>query len=500
MSGGTSSRTSGGTTAFAAADLGATSGRVAVGHVSRDSLSVEVVHRFANVPVRLPDGLHWDVLGLYREIVAGLGRAVAVAAPVSVGVDSWAVDYGLLDADGSLVGAPFHYRDGRTDGAAEKVRESIDSPELYRITGLQHLDFNTVFQLAAARDGVALSRARRLLLIPDLMTYWLSGTVGAEVTNASTTGLFDASAGDWSSRITDALGLDRSILPALRQPGESAGPLSAHVREEIGLSSPLDVLTVASHDTASAVAAVPAVDGTVAYISSGTWSLAGLELDQPILTDAARTANFTNERGIDGTIRFLRNIMGMWLLEECRRTWARQDGTDGQAEHTDLIQQAIAAPPFAAVIDPDDPGFAAPGDMPTRIEAFCLRTGQRPPASRGSLVRTILEALALAHARTLTAAAALAGRTFDTVHLVGGGARNALLCQLTADAIGLPVVAGPVEATALGNILIQARTHGIVQDRHDLRALVARSQPTRRFTPSGSQRPWRDAAARLGLD
>lgn len=490
-------------TAFAAADLGATSGRVVVGHVTRDSLHTEVVHRFANTPVRLPDGLHWDVLGLYREIVTGLARAAEAAPLVSVGVDSWAVDYGLLDADGSLIGAPFHYRDRRTEGAAEKAWKHIDAAELYRITGLQHLPFNTVFQLAAAQDTGALSRAQQLLLIPDLMIYWLTGSLGAEVTNASTTGLFDASTGDWSVRITGALGLDRSILPGLRQPGEAAGQLLPHVSEEIGLSSGLEVLTVASHDTASAVAAVPAPEGTVAYISCGTWSLAGLELARPILTEAARTANFTNERGLDGTIRFLRNIMGMWLLEECRRVWARQDRAAAQADHADyadLIAQAAAAPPFAAVIDPDDPAFAAPGDMPARIDAFCRRTGQRPPTERGSVVRTILEALALAHARTLTAAARLAGQTFDTVHLVGGGARNALLCQLTADATGLPVVAGPVEATAIGNILVQARAHGVVQGRHDLRALVARTQPLRRYNPSGPHKPWREAAARLGLD
>lgn len=486
--------------AFAAADLGATSGRVVVGHVTRDSLHIEVVHRFPNTPVRLPDGLHWEVLGLYREVVAGLRRAVAAAPLTSVGIDSWAVDYGLLDADGSLIGTPFHYRDRRTEGAAQNVWKRIDAAALYRINGLQHLAFNTVFQLAAAHDKTALSRARQLLLIPDLMAYWLTGSLGAEVTNASTTGLFDASTGDWSSQITTAVGLDRSILPGLRQPGELAGPILPHVSEEIGLSSALEVRTVASHDTASAVAAVPALEGTVAYISCGTWSLAGLELARPILTDAARRSNFTNERGLDGTIRFLRNIMGMWLLEECRRVWARQDRVAAQADHADLIAQAAAAPPFAAVIDPDDPDFAAPGDMPLRIDAFCRRTGQRPPTSRGSLLRTILEALALAHARTLTAAAHLAGRQIDAVHLVGGGARNELLCQLTADAIGLPVVAGPVEATAIGNILVQARAHGVVENRHDLRALVARTQPLRRYTPSGPHKPWREAAARLGLD
>lgn len=487
--------------AFAAADLGATSGRVVVGRVTRGSLTYEVVHRFPNTPVRLPDGLHWDVLGLHREVVAGLGEALRQTPLASVGIDSWAVDYGLLDAQGALVGAPFHYRDRRTDGVPQRVWKAVDAAELYGLTGLQHLPFNTVFQLAAAQGTDALARARRLLLLPDLLTYWLTGSEGAEATNASTTGLFDARAADWSPRITAALGLDPALLPPLRHPGDPAGVLLPHVAQEVGAvgtAGPLPVTAVASHDTASAVAAVPAVgEGPVAYVSCGTWSLAGLELGAPILTEAARAANFTNERGIDGTIRFLRNIMGMWLLEESRRTWARQDG--GAPGHEELVARAAAAPAFAAVIDPDAPDFAAPGDMPARIAAYCLGTGQRPPADRGSLVRTVLEALALAHARTLRTAAELAGQDIRTVHLVGGGARNALLCQLTADATGLPVVAGPVEATALGNILVQARAHGLVHDRHDLRRLVATTQPLRRYEPSGPRTPWDAAAARLGL-
>ncbi|MGW5353745.1 rhamnulokinase [Streptomyces sp. NPDC004031] len=484
--------------AFAAADLGATSGRVVVGRVTRDSLAYEVVHRFPNTPVRLPDGLHWDVLGLHREVVAGLGKALRQTPLASVGIDSWAVDYGLLDADGALAGAPFHYRDRRTEGVPERVWEALDAAELYRVTGLQHLPFNTVFQLAAARGTSALSRARHLLLLPDLLTHWLTGSIGAEATNASTTGLYDARAADWSPPVLAALGLDPALLPPLRDPGDPAGVLLPHVAEEVGAAGPLPVTAVASHDTASAVAAVPAQgDGAVAYVSCGTWSLAGLELERPILTEAARGANFTNERGIDGTVRFLRNIMGMWLLEESRRTWALQDGT--APGHEELVARAAAAPAFAAVIDPDDPDFAAPGDMPARIDAYCRRTGQRPPADRGSLVRTVLEALALAHARTLRAAARLAGQEIRTVHLVGGGARNDLLCRLTADATGLPVVAGPVEATALGNILVQARARGLVHDRHDLRRLVAATQPLRRYEPSGPRGPWDAAAARLGL-
>jgi rhamnulokinase len=499
-------------TAFAAADLGATSGRVVLGRVGRSTLDFEVVHRFANTPARLPDGLHWDVLGLYSGILEGLRRAAlthrqdpkGAEGPIaSLGIDSWAVDYGLLDADGGLLGAPFHYRDARTEGAAERVREKIGAAELYGITGLQHLPFNTVFQLAAAQGSAQLAAAQRLLLIPDLLIHWLTGTIGAEATNASTTGLFDASTADWSPRILSAIGIDPALLPPIRRPGERVGSLLPQVAEELGPDAPLDVVAVASHDTASAVAAVPAVpgargasgaNGAVAYVATGTWSLAGLELEGPVLDSAARAANFTNERGVDGTIRFLRNIMGMWLLEECRRTWSRE-GRD--ADHPQLIAEAEAAEPFAAVIDPDDPSFLAPGDMPARIAEYCRRTGQRPPAHRGSMVRTILEALALAHARTLRQAAELSGRSFDTVHLVGGAARNELLCRLTADALGMPVVAGPVEATALGNLLVQARAQGILTNRHDVRRLIAATQPLRHYSPTGPQAPWDAAAARI---
>lgn len=479
--------------AFAAVDLGATSGRVVVGHVDRESLRCETVHQFPNTPLTLPDGLHWDINGLYREVLAGLAIAARTTPPASLGIDSWAVDYGLLDADGALLGQPLHYRDARTDGVAEQLWRAVDRQSLYQINGLQHLPFNTVYQLAAAERST-LDRARTLLLIPDLLAYWLTGIAGAESTNASTTGLFDARTATWSEPVVRALGLDPTLLPPLREPGDRIGEVLPDVAAAIGTSGPLDVTTVASHDTASAVAAVPALEGTPAYVSCGTWSLAGLELDAPVLTERARAANFTNERGLDGTTRFLRNIMGMWLLEECRRTWAEQ----GQpVSHPELSAEAAAAPPFAAVIDPDDPSFLPPGDMPARIAAYCRRTGQQPPATRGSLVRTVLESLALAHARVLAEAAALADREVGVIHLVGGGSRNELLCQLTADAAGLPVVAGPVEATAIGNLLVQARARGLVGDREDMRRLISRTQPLRRYAPAGPQAPWRAAARRL---
>ncbi|MEV0598972.1 rhamnulokinase family protein [Streptomyces sp. NPDC050315] len=482
--------------AFAAADLGATSGRVILGRVGPHRLDLTELHRFANTPVRLPDGLHWDILALHQGVLEGLREAGRAGGITSLGIDTWAVDHGLLDAEGLLLGNPYHYRDGRTEGAAERVRKEIGPQELYGITGLQHLPFNTVYQLAAARNTTELTAARTLLLIPDLLTHWLTGSIGAEVTNASTTGLYDARSGVWSEDLLARLGIDRGLLPPLRHPGDPAGTLLPHVAEYTGLPADTPVTTVASHDTASAVAAVPATERGFAYISCGTWSLAGLELDAPVLTEASRAANFTNERGVDGTIRYLRNIMGMWLLEECRRTW------DGRGLPTDLpalLAEAAQARPFAALVDPDSPEFLSPGDMPARIVDFCARTGQAVPDSQGAIVRCILESLALAHRTTLRRAAELAGREITHVHLVGGGSRNDLLCQFTADATGLPVIAGPTEATALGNILVQARAHGLVGDLATMRRLVAETQQLRHYVPSGNQRRWDAAADRIGL-
>lgn len=481
---------------FAAVDLGATSGRVITGRVGPDELVLTEAHRFANTPVRLPDGLRWDVLALFQGMLDGLGAAARTGPVTSVGIDTWAVDYGLLDAEGSLLGIPFHYRDDRNAAAAEEVLAGIGAQELYGVGGLQHLPFNTLFQLAAHRTTAQWPAARTLLLMPDLLVYWLTGSVGAEVTNASTTGLLDARSGRWSEELMERLGLDRSLFPALREPGERAGTLLPHVAGLTGLSASTPVTTVASHDTASAVAAVPATEPGFAYVSCGTWSLAGLELDAPVLTEASLAANFTNERGVDGTVRYLRNIMGMWLLEECRRAWDREGTPTSLAG---LLADAARARPFAAVIDPDDPGFLAPGDMPARIDAALARTGQAAPDGPGGYVRCVLESLALAHRRTLREAAELAGCELTRIHLVGGGSRNELLCQWTADATGLPVTAGPAEATALGNVLVQARAHGLIGGLWEMRQLVARTQELRHYSPRGDVRAWDRAAERLDV-
>jgi rhamnulokinase len=482
--------------AFAAADLGATSGRVILGRVGRDRLDLSETHRFPNIPVRVPGGFHWDILALYQGVLDGLRKAARAGAVASIGIDSWAVDYGLLDADGHLLGNPHHYRDSRTDHTAEAVHAKVPAADLYRVTGLQYLPFNTIYQLFSARGSAQLDAARTMLLIPDLLTHWLTGSVGAEATNASTTGLFDADSGTWSQEILRRLGLDPGLFPPLRQAGDTAGTLLPRVAAETGLPESTPVIAVASHDTASAVAAVPASARGFAYISCGTWSLAGLELAAPVLSDASRTANFTNERGIDGTIRYLRNIMGLWLLTEAQRAWA---GRGMAAELPGLLAEAARARPFAALIDPDAPQFLAPDDMPAAIAEFCARTGQQPPEGQGAVVRCILESLALAHRATLRHAARLADQEITHVHLVGGGSRNSLLCQLTADATGLPVIAGPTEATALGNILVQARSHGLVGDLAAMRRLVATTQELRHYAPAGNQQAWQSAADRVGL-
>ncbi len=473
--------------ACAAVDLGASSGRVMVGRVSRDSLELVEAHRFANRPVRLPEGLRWDVLGLYAGVLDGLRAAGRVD---SVGIDSWAVDHGLLDADGTLLGNPVHYRDSRTDGVPEKVWASVPPEELYAATGLQYAPFNTLYQLVAARESGQLGQARRVLLIPDLLSYWLTGEYGTELTNASTTQLVDPRTRDWAYGLAARAGVDLDLFPPLRLPGDPAGLLRPGVLEETGLTGPVPVTAVASHDTASAVAAVPAAGERFAYICTGTWSLAGLELAAPVLTEESRAANFTNELGLDGTVRYLRNIMGLWLLQECVRAW-------GDPDLGGLLREAAAVPALRSVVDAGDAAFLAPGRMPERIAEACRASGQPVPEGRGEITRCILDSLALAHRRAVEDAQRLADHPVDVVHIVGGGARNALLCRLTADACGLPVVAGPAEAAALGNVLVQARAHGIVGDLAGTRRLLARTQPLTRYEPQGDPARWREAQARL---
>ncbi|MGH3487051.1 MAG: rhamnulokinase [Actinopolymorphaceae bacterium] len=478
------------TVTAAAVDLGASSGRVLLGQVGPDTLTAKLVHRFGNEPVDVGGRLSWDLDALWDGILAGL-RAAAEAAPAttgeaiqSIGIDSWGVDYGLLDETGTLVAAPAHYRDGRTNGVMERVRGQLGDAEIYATTGLQFMAFNTAYQLLAERPD-DLDRAAVLLMIPDLLCHRLTGTIGAERTNASTTQLYDVSNGSWSDDLLAKLDLPRRIFPALREPGEAVGPLLPQVRSAIGVNDALRVTAVGSHDTASAVAAVPADGDHFAYISCGTWSLVGVELTAPVLSADSLAANFTNEVGVDGTIRFLRNVMGLWLLQESLRHWQE---SDEQVSLESVLAAAETEPPLRSVVDAESEEFLAPGDMPGRIRAYCRRTHQPEPATPAALTRCVVDSLALAHARNVRLAERLSGRQVDAVHIVGGGALNTLLCQLTADACGRTVVAGPVEATALGNLLVQARAFGVIPDRAAGRALVRRTQELRRYEPRDTDR------------
>ena len=455
---------------FAAVDLGASSGRVIRGLAGPDRIELAEVHRFPNTPVTEGATLTWD----FAAIEAGVRRGLELAGPLDgIGIDSWAVDYGLIGADGALLGNPVHYRDTRTQGVPERVHQRISAQRLFALTGIQHQPFNTVFQLATADGSPELEAAELILLIPDLLSYRLTGVAGTEVTNASTTGLLDPVSRTWSQEIAQATGIDTAKFAPLRGPAGTPAGFASH------LGNSVPVYAVASHDTASAVVAVPATMPNFAYISSGTWSLVGLELTEPVLTESSRQANFTNELGIDGTVRYLRNVMGLWLLQECLRTWG------AEAQITALLSAAADSPPRRSIIDATDPAFLAPGDMPARIAAACVAAGEPEPRTRVEVVRCILDSLALAYRDALADAMRLTGRTVDVVHIVGGGALNELLCQLTADACGLPVIAGPIEAAALGNILVQARSAGVLDGAlTDLRALIAATATLRRYEPS----------------
>ncbi len=473
-----------GPVSVAAVDLGASSGRVMLGEVGRDHLRLTASARFANGPTRAADGLHWDVSGLHRHVLDGLATAAATAPGglVSVGIDSWAVDYGLLRG-GRLVQEPFHYRDEERGALGPGLVHAVVPPEeLYARTGLQFLPFNTVYQLAADE---AHPRADRLLLVPDLLAHWLTGVEVTERTNASTTGLLSVTTGDWDDELIAALGLRRSLFTDLVDPGTTIGTLLPEVADAVGAPG-LPVVAVGSHDTASAVVGVPMAGDDSAYVSLGTWGLVGLELDAPVLTEAARAANFTHEGGVDGTIRFLTNVMGTWLLSETLRTWGRDDlGA--------LLAAAADVTGPVTVFDVQDPRFVAPGDMPGRIATWCAEHDVPTPAHPAALVRSIVESLGAAYADALATASTLSGRTVRQVHVVGGGSQNELLCQALADRTGLPVVAGPVEATALGNVLVQGRAAGAVSGTlDDLRALVVRTHDLRRHEPRSGA--WKDVA------
>ncbi|HEX9189085.1 MAG TPA: rhamnulokinase family protein, partial [Vicinamibacteria bacterium] len=439
---------------FLAADLGAESGRVMVGRFDGGRLLLTEAHRFDSRPVRLPGGLHTDVLRIFAEIQQGLGAAAPGGEIGGVGVDTWGVDFALLDGDGLLLGNPYHYRDAIGGSVMESTFARVPRAEVFGATGIQLLEINTLFQLRRLqeRGSAALGAARRLLMMPDLFSFWLSGRAANEYTIATTSQCLDVASGRWATGLLERLSLPTGIFGEIVPPGTVLGDLLPHVAEEAGLP-PRPVIAVGGHDTALAVAAVPAASEGFAYLSSGTWSLLGAEIPRPFVGEASRAANFTNEGGVGGTIRFLKNLCGLWLVQESRRHWGRL----GEALSYDrLAEMAEAAPAFRSLVDVDDPAFAPPGDMPARIQASCRRTGQPVPETKGEIVRAALDSLALKYRFVLEQADALAGRRLAPLHIVGGGSRNGLLCQLAADATGRLVTAGPAEATAAGNVLMQA--------------------------------------------
>ncbi|CED89934.1 rhamnulokinase [Actinomyces succiniciruminis] len=505
-----------------AVDLGASSGRVMVGTIADGRIELTETRRFANGPIPLPgpggERLYWDVLHLWDEIRQGLLAAVRDVGPLSaVGIDTWGVDYGLLGPSGLLAGQVSSYRCPRTRGVPEEVFAAIPAAEMYSVNGLQVQDFNTLFQLVAeSRDGGlprvtpadggtasaagAGSAQRTMLLLPDLFTYWLTGRPVAEITNASTTGLVDARARTWSvpllERLRNNLGVDlNGVLPEVMEAGTVVGPVRRDVVDVFDPDGrPTPVVAVGSHDTASAVAAVPAAGSDFAYISCGTWSLVGLELGTPVLTEASRAANFTNELGVDGTVRYLKNVMGLWVFNEAVRTW-REQGLE--LSYRELDAAAEAADPLRTVVDINDPIFFDPGDMAARIDDFAIRTGQPRPRSVGEYVRCIDDSLALAYRRAVREASDLSGKRVGVLHMVGGGISNRLLCQLAADATGLKVVAGPAEGTALGNIVVAARGAGLIEgDLTALRKLVRASCDITEYAPDPAAAAGWDAAER----
>lgn len=452
---------------YLAIDLGAESGRAMLGSLSGGKLAVEELHRFPNTPVRVPGALYWDILRLWHEIQHGIGVATRERKLTldGIGIDTWGVDYGLLGADGLLVDMPRHYRDARTNGVMDQLFEVVPRDQVFGYTGIQFMQLNTLYQLYAMRlaGAPALDVATRLLNIPDLFNYWLTGVARSETTIASTTQFYNPQSMTWADLLLARLGLPSGMLGQLVPPGTLLGNM---------LEAPhAPVYATAGHDTAAAVVAVPAAVGeNWCYISSGTWSLMGLELDNPVINAQSLAANYTNEVGVSGKIRFLKNIAGLWLLQECRKAWTLEGR---EYSYEQLTRMAEAARPFAAAINPD--AFLEPGDMPAKIAAYCERSGQPAPATDGEYARAILESLALRYRNVMENLETLSGRKIDVIHIVGGGSRNSLLNQFVADCTGRTVVAGPSEATAIGNILVQAMGAGELADLGAARAVVRNS-------------------------
>jgi len=473
-------------------DLGAESGRAMLGHLRAGVLELEEVHRFPNGPVRVGSSLHWDVLRLWSEVQQGLKVAAQCCGETlrGVGVDAWGVDFGLLAADDTLIGNPYHYRDSRTNGMLEWAFQRLPRQEIYQTTGIQFMQFNSLFQLLALvkARAPALEIASRFLTMPDLFNFWLTGRKVNEFTNATTTQCYDPCQADWAKDMLDKLGIPTRFFGEIVQPGTVLGLLRGALAEECGCRQ-IPVIAPATHDTGSAVAAVPASAPDYIYLSSGTWSLMGVEISQPIITSESLAYNFTNEGGVNGTIRFLKNIMGLWLVQECRREWARLGSSFSYAE---LTAMAAEAPAFVGFVDPSDARFLPPGDMTARLQGYCRETGQAVPDSRPAVIRCALESLALEYRWVAERLEKLLGKRLPVIHIIGGGSQNRLLNQFTADATGREVIAGPVEATAIGNLLVQALGLGLLSSLPEARLIVRNSFDVTHYQP-GERSAWEDA-------
>jgi rhamnulokinase len=472
---------------FLAFDLGASGGRGLAGTLNNRVLKITEVCRFNNSMIRVLESYYWDVLMLYSEIVKGMTAAGSLGiTPESMGIDTWGVDYGLLDKKGNLLGNAYAYRDHRTDKAIDEFSAVVPLSRIYRLTGIQFMQFNTLFQLyAAKRDGLpALDMAADLLFMPDLFNYMLTGIKRTEFTFATTSQLFNPLTGSWEKELFDALGIPVGLMQEIVEPGSALGCLKQSLAGDTGLQG-LQVMAVASHDTASAIAAIPATDDDFAYISSGTWSLMGIESKVPIITEDSFHFSFTNEGGVNQTYRILKNIMGLWLVQECRRCWAesRHDYT-----FAEIVSMAEKTLPFLSLINPDDPSFYNSANMVTAITDFCRAKDEPLPSLPGEFARCIFESLALKYRFVLESLRKISGRTIDKIHIIGGGSQNKFLCQLTADATGLQVIAGPAESTAVGNLLVQAMGLGYVRSLSEIREIAGNSCETEVFQPSGTDK------------
>ena len=480
---------------FLAFDIGASSGRALLGSLTDEKMDLTEIHRFNNQMMLIHGHYYWNIFSLFNELKTGLAKCIKEfnIQPESIGIDTWGVDYALVTTDGQLAGLPFAYRDGRTNTSMEEFFKLLPKKETYMLSGIQFMQFNTLFQLfSAVQSGLeALKITDSMLFTPDALNFLFTGIRKNEYTIASTSQMLKAGKPEWEFRLFDVAGISHDMVEEIIPPGTILGPLLSEVCMETGSES-IPCIAVASHDTASAIASVPAEDGTWVYISSGTWSLMGIESQESLVSEETLALNFTNEGGVDGTTRFLKNIMGLWLIQECKRKW--DDETT--LSWSDIVEMSKTAPPFVSLIDPDDSTFLNPPDMPEAIREFCRKTGQKTPDSNAAIARCIYDSLALKYKYTLEQIESIIKKPVEKIHVIGGGANNRFLCQLTADATGLPVTAGPVEATAIGNILMQAHGLGYIDTLHEMRNIVSRSFDMIQYLPSGTSE-WKETYQRF---